>query len=199
MLGVFVDTETSGLDPFLHVPIDLGVVVVDLSSGEEKASYETLLTVTDEEWHGKDPNSAAIHGLTFEQLATGVSRSAAAKAIEKLLVAAGVTNDKAFFICQNPSFDRPFFAKIIPQYRQEALQWPYHWLDLASMYWALVVTKGQHPVSQSISVSKDSIASALGLPPEKRPHRAINGVRHLISCYERLVGFPDSGQAIVKN
>ena len=73
MLGVFVDTETSGLDPFLHVPIDLGIVVVDLSSGEEKASYETLLSVTDEEWHAKDPNSAAIHGITYEQLKTGVS------------------------------------------------------------------------------------------------------------------------------
>ena len=190
MLGVFIDTETSGLDPFLHVPIELGIVVVDLMTGQEIAAYETLLSVTDEEWHAKDPNSAAIHGITLEQLSTGVSRPAAAKAIEKLLVGAGVTNDKAFFICQNPSFDRPFFAKIISQYHQEALQWPYHWLDLASMYWALSGAKEQKSLAKAICVSKDAIASALGLPPEKRPHRAINGVRHLISCYERLVGFP---------
>jgi oligoribonuclease len=192
MLGVFIDTETSGLDPFLHVPIEIGVVVVDLMTGQEMASYETLLCATDEEWQASDPNSAAIHGIAFEQLKTGVSRSTAAVAIERLLVASGVTNDRAFFVCQNPSFDRPFFAKIISQYRQEALRWPYHWLDLASMYWALVVAKGERPILQSICVSKDAIASALGLPPEKRPHRAINGVRHLISCYERLVGFPSS-------
>ena len=192
MLGVFIDTETSGLDPFIHVPIDLGLVVVDLITGREEASYETLLSVTDEEWHAKDPNSAAIHGITFEQLVAGIPRAAAAVAIERLLLPLGVTNDRAFFICQNPSFDRPFFAKIISQYHQEALQWPYHWLDLASMYWALVITQGRQPPSASIRVSKDAIASALGLPPEKRPHRAINGVRHLISCYERLVGFPEA-------
>jgi len=189
MLGVFVDIETSGLDPFVHVPIDLGLVVVDLVTGQEKASYETLLSVTNEEWNAKDPTSASIHGISFEQLSCGIARGAAGEAIEKLLVSLGITNDTAFFICQNPSFDRPFFAKIVSQYRQEALHWPYHWLDLASMYWALVVTKGLHPVQHRFSVSKDAIASTLGLPPEKRPHRAINGVRHLISCYERLVGF----------
>ena len=190
MLGVFLDTETSGLDPFVHVPIDLGLVVVDLMTGRELASYETLLFVTDEEWQAKDPNSIAIHGITLEQISLGLSCAEAAVAIEKLLLPLGVTNDRAFFICQNPSFDRPFFAKIISQYRQEALQWPYHWLDLASMYWALIAAKSQRPLPQFVHVSKDAIASALGLPAEKRPHRAINGVRHLISCYERLIGYP---------
>ena len=191
MLGVFVDIETSGLDPFIHVPIDIGLVVVDLATGRELSSYETLLSVTEEEWQAKDPSSSEIHGISFEQLVgEGISRTSAAKAIEGLLTSLQITNETAFFICQNPSFDRPFFAKIIPQYRQEALRWPYHWLDLASMYWALIA--GQGSAQGSVCVSKNVIASALGLPPEERPHRAINGVRHLISCYERLVGYPGS-------
>ena len=190
MLGVFLDTETSGLDPFVHVPLELAFVIVDLFSGRELAAYETLLQVDNEAWVSRDVNSVAINGLTREELDRGSTRSQAAKEIEGLFSDHHINNDRAFFICQNPSFDRPFFSQIVPPYRQEALGWPYHWLDLASMYWALVMMKQQEGAPFGLKVSKNSIASSLGLPPEATPHRAMNGARHLLECYEHLVGFP---------
>ena len=192
MLGVFLDTETSGLDPFVHVPLELGFVIVDLLSGKELASYEAVLRVSDEEWASRDPNSGEVHGFGRKDLESGVTLSEAAEKIESIFSACGITNDRAFFICQNPSFDRPFFSSIIPQYRQEALCWPYHWLDLASMYWALHMAEKQKKSPYNCVVSKDAIARDLSLPPENRPHRAMNGVRHLLACYERLVGFPEA-------
>ena len=190
MLGVFLDTETSGLDPFVHVPLELAFVIVDLLTGRELVAYETLFQTSDEAWLTRDLMSVKINGLTRKELDAGVSRSQAVKEIEALFSGCHISNDQAFFICQNPSFDRPFFSQIIPPYRQEALRWPYHWLDLASMYWALDVLKKQKESPFGLRVSKDTIAKSLGLEPEATPHRAMNGARHLLACYESLVGFP---------
>ena len=41
----------------------------------------------------------------------------------------------------------------------------------------------------SFSFSKDAIAEKLNLKEEEKPHRALNGVNHLILCYEKLIGF----------
>lgn len=65
---------------------------------------------------------------------------------------------------------------------------PYHWLDLASMYWMVIHEEGSIKDAE-ISVSKDSIARRLNLPVEEKPHRAINGVQHLIECYRALIQY----------
>ena len=93
---------------------------------------------------------------------------------------------------QNPSFDRAFFAQIIDPDLQEKLLWPYHWLDLASMYWAKALTKEKTEANKMpwvTGLSKDKIATVYKLPAEGKPHRAMNGVDHLILCYEVIVGF----------
>ncbi|EKE08172.1 MAG: hypothetical protein ACD_17C00306G0003 [uncultured bacterium] len=74
------------------------------------------------------------------------------------------------------------------------MSWPYHWLDLASMYWAIAMkkaTQNQGPLPWVTGVSKDQIAAQYRLPEEKKPHRAMNGVEHLLLCYEAIVGFPN--------
>jgi DNA polymerase-3 subunit epsilon/oligoribonuclease len=70
--------------------------------------------------------------------------------------------------------------------------WPYHWLDLASMYWALEIKKSQnleYSLPDEILLSKDNIAKSLGLEQEAKPHRAMHGVDHLLLCYTHLVGY----------
>jgi oligoribonuclease len=190
MLGVFLDTETTGLDPFIHVPLELAFVIVDLLSGKELVAYETLFQVSDKAWLARDLASVEINGLSRSDLEAGATHLQAAQEIEALFSGYQISNDNGFFICQNPSFDRSFFTQIIPPYRQEAFRWPYHWLDLASMYWALGLVNKQIESPIHLKLSKDSIAMELGLNPESTPHRAMNGVRHLIACYQRLVGFP---------
>jgi DNA polymerase-3 subunit epsilon/oligoribonuclease len=104
-----------------------------------------------------------------------------------------VKRGDAVFICQNPSFDRAFFAQLVDPDTQEKSLWPYHWLDLASMFWAKAIhckqqSDGMWPWETGLS--KDKIATAFFLPSEERPHRAMNGVDHLILCYKAVVGFP---------
>jgi len=184
MLAIFLDTETTGLDPFIHDPIEIAFIIVDLASGQEVAEYERMIRITDQKWANHDPKSIEINAFTRDLLEKGQEPQTVANEIEAIYSECGITNSSAFFICQNPSFDRPFFAKIISVYRQEELGWPYHWFDLASMYW--VKRADKYASKEGISFSKDSIAHDLGFQSESKPHRALNGVRHLLECYKRL-------------
>jgi DNA polymerase-3 subunit epsilon/oligoribonuclease len=59
------------------------------------------------------------------------------------------------------------------------------------MYWALlsVSVKNEHrPFPEELNLSKNEIARIHNLPPEVNPHRAMNGVDHLILCYQAVLG-----------
>ncbi|HEY5234979.1 MAG TPA: 3'-5' exonuclease, partial [Rhabdochlamydiaceae bacterium] len=89
-------------------------------------------------------------------------------------------------------FDRIFFSQLVDPDIQESLNWPYYWLDLASMYWAKSIRKGKQDPKHYPWVtgfSKDRIAAVYHLPAEEHPHQAMNGVDHLLLCYEKVIGF----------
>ena len=127
----------------------------------------------------------------MEQINNGRPIVEVQEEILKIFSDAKIERGKAVFICQNPSFDRSFFAQIIPVYTQEKLHWPYHWLDLASMFWTVQVQttqKLQIPFPETLNLSKNSIAKAYNLPIESIPHSAMKGVNHLIQCYQAVLG-----------
>ena len=193
MLAIFLDSETNGLDPLVHKVIDIAFTIVDLSSGEELCTYESLVEMSDELWALSDPSSLRIHHIKLEALKQAPSSKLIQEEIIALLKTHGIKKETAVFICQNPSFDRPFFAQLLPIAVQDRMRLPYHWLDLASMHWSLAIKKGFSNAEElpwNTGFSKDRIAEMLQLPTEMRPHRAINGVRHLLLCYRSLIGFP---------
>lgn len=191
MIGIFLDLETNGLDPFSHYITQVALDMRNLATGLSLATYYSPIQLTQEEWDAGDPASIAYTGITFESLNnTGKKASTVRKDLFTLFEEQGVERGIAFFICQNPSFDRNFLTKLIPPKEQNAASWPYHWLDLASMHLAKELLK--HTKPESIRLSKDSIAQKYGIPAEKKPHQADRGVAHLIACYEALIGFPEA-------
>lgn len=191
MLAIFLDTETTGLDPTKHSPIDVAIKIVNVSSMEEKASYQSIVKQPSEVWDRKDPISVEINGYTWEEVQKGKEPSVVAEEVMQLFKECGVARDNAVFICQNPSFDRGFFTQIIDVYTQERLHWPYHWLDLASMYWVMFVKnrlREGNSFPEEMILSKNFISQAYGLPIEEQPHHAMGGVDHLIQCYKAVVG-----------
>lgn len=195
MIGVFLDIETTGLDSTRHVAIDLAFSMIDLSNGKPLASYQSLIVPSEEVWAKKDPVSMEINGYTWDTVKTGKPKNVVREEVLVLFKEMGIQRGSAVFICQNPAFDRGFFAQIVDVYTQETLNWPYHWLDFASMYWALLcrsVKEGEKRFPQSINLSKNAIGNLFSIPPEEIPHLAKNGVDHLINCYRQVVGFPES-------
>lgn len=192
MLAIFMDIETSGLDPFYHSILEIAFKIIDLSTGEEKFAYHQTVKHSFLTWEKRDLLSIEINGLTWEKIQQGKELNQLKKEIIDIFIAFSIKREAAVYICQNPSFDRNFFAQLIDIYTQEQLDWPYHWLDFASMFWALQV-KGyqilQKPFPKEMNLSKNTIAKMYHLPSESLPHRAVNGVDHLILCYQKVVGF----------
>lgn len=191
MQAIFLDMETTGLDPTKHRAIDVGLKVVDIAAEAVKGDYQSIIRVSPEMWARRDPVSMEINGFSWELVNSGKETGLVSQEIIEFLSRLQIVRGKAVFICQNPGFDRAFFAQLVDVYTQERLLWPYHWLDLASMYWALLVQKHQRngtPFPEAINLSKNEIAREYRLPPEQQPHRSMNGVNHLISCYEAVLG-----------
>ncbi len=193
MLGVFLDTETNGLNASIHKLLEIAYVLIDLETGEEKARYQAVVHQSAAVWATSDPESLKITAFRWEEVERGEDASEIARVITEMFKRHNIQRKKAVFICQNPSFDRVFFGQLIDANAQEALRWPYHWLDLASMYWALAMDGAKlrgELLPWKTGFSKDSIAKRYKLAPERKPHRAMNGVEHLVLCYTAVVGFP---------
>ncbi len=186
VLGIFLDTETNGLNHRKHKILELAFKVIDVCTGTLVDQFESVVFQSPKDWKSADPSSLQVTGFTYEEICLkGRPKKEIVANILTRFKNLGIKRGQAVFICQNPSFDRAFFAQLIDPDLQEKLGWPYHWLDLASMHWSknteLAWEKG---------VSKDKIALSCGLPPEDKPHRAMNGVNHLLMCYEAIIGFP---------
>ena len=191
MRAIFLDIETTGLDTFRHKPIDIAFKIIDVTSGREIGAYQSIIKLTEDEWNQRDLNSVQINGFTWDSVKAGQTPKEVSSQIIDIFRKAEVQRLKAVFICQNPAFDRGFFTQLIDVYTQESLNWPYHWLDFASMYWALIAKKNAelgHPFPEEINLSKNEIAKLHHLPKEEEPHRASRGVDHLIQCYKAVVG-----------
>lgn len=193
MLGIFLDSETNGLNSKKHRIIEIAYQIIDVYTGEAKDTFHSVVSVSPEEWSQSDPESLKVNGFKWEEVAHGMLPAAVADKIRASFAKNEIKRGKAVFICQNPSFDRIFFSQLIDTDTQEKLLWPYHWLDLASMYWSEAMKsgasgKGNFPWETGLS--KDKIATAYSLPTEAQPHRAMNGVSHLLLCYKSVVGFP---------
>lgn len=188
MLLIFLDTETTGLNPEKHRILEIAYKVIDSATGNVLNSYESIVTQPAEVWAEADPESLSINGFNWEQNLHGQSEKVVASEISNDFNHLQLGEKEAVFICQNPSFDRAFFLQLINSDLQTHYGWPYHWLDLASMYWAVRLLKDKQSahILKEQDLSKNSIAKQYGVPPEELPHRAMNGVKHLIACYEAI-------------
>jgi DNA polymerase-3 subunit epsilon/oligoribonuclease len=195
VLGIFLDSETNGLNFQTHRIIEIAFQIVHVLDGQVLDTFESTVLATPEEWKKSDPASLKVNGFTWEETSKGPSPLDVGAKIQELFAKNRIERGKALFICQNPSFDRAFFSQLVDPSLQEKLLWPYHWLDLASMYWAKAMEKGAAGTGNypwETGLSKDKIATANSLPKEQQPHRAMNGVAHLLLCYKAIVGFPHS-------
>ncbi len=200
VLGIFLDTETNGLNAMKHQILEIAFKIIDVKTGNLCQQFQSLISTTFKEWEKSDPSSLQVNGFSWAEISQAPSSKSVAEQVIAVFKASDIKRGEAVFICQNPSFDRIFFSQLIDADLQEQLLWPYHWLDLASMYWVESLKKakennGKYP--WEIGCSKDKIATSMNLPKEAKPHRAMNGVDHLLLCYTAIVGFPQPTEHLV--
>lgn len=184
MRAIFLDTETGGLNPSKHPLLEIAFVIADLNSKEVLSTYTSLVKPSITDWNLCDKDALRINGFKLQEFEDSKDIKQVAEEILEIFDKLNIHRKNSVFICQNPSFDRAFFAKLFHPDFQETRKWPYHWLDLASMYWAIRLNEGKKPWDNGLS--KDKIALDLGLGCEKAPHRAMRGVEHLKLCFDKL-------------
>ena len=64
MLGIFLDSETTGLDPQKHRVLEIGIKVIDLLTGDNSASLEHTLFQSNAVWKECDPHSLKVNGFS---------------------------------------------------------------------------------------------------------------------------------------
>jgi DNA polymerase-3 subunit epsilon/oligoribonuclease len=150
--------------------------------------YQRVVKINKTQFRRAQEGALRCNGFTFQELQTkGVSIDIVQEEVEQWFLKNGINRWNSKFIAQNCSFDRAFFFELIDEVRQREMKLPYHWLDFPSMNLALTLRDEEQIDPMKIPFSKDYIAEANGLAPEEKPHRAMNGVKHLLLLYQNIV------------
>src|ERR1700676_3401199 len=65
VLGVFLDSETNGLNFQKHRVVEIAFKIVDILSGGILDTFESLVAVSPEEWAKSDPLSLKVNRFTW--------------------------------------------------------------------------------------------------------------------------------------
>ena len=154
---VFIDVETTGLDPERHELIELGAVRVDPHSLEPLDHLS--VKVRPERLDDADPRALEVNGYSDESWRDAVSLPVALERLAPLL-------DGALVAGHNVDFDWAFLVRGFLAAGVPLPEVDYHRLDTASLAWPLFAS------AETDSLSLDAVCDALGLS-RPTPHRAL--------------------------
>ena len=123
MLGIFLDTETNGLNPFKHKVVEIAFQIRDLETGHLVDSYQTIVWQSYDEWQSSDLTSLQINGFNWEDVSLGISLQTVSEQIHECFAKNKIKRGAADFHLPKPPFLPSFFAQIIDPDLQERLLW----------------------------------------------------------------------------
>src|SRR5947207_1741976 len=116
MQAIFLDIETTGLDAYRHRVLEIAFKIIDPESGEELLTYQSIVKQPPIVWESRDLSSTEINGFTWDKVLLGQDEKIVGSEIVQIFNDMKIARGKAFYVCQNPSFDRGFFSQIVDVY-----------------------------------------------------------------------------------
>lgn len=198
---IFVDLETSGLEPSQgHVILSMGAIVEKPGKKFEGMLDEFNVNIipTANQWKLASSQALDVNGLTLEYLQkTGISLEDARKKFCEWLVANKVESGKVMYVGQNPNFDLRFLGYYMGD-ELEFINFPHaqdEVIDIRDLYSILTNRKA---VPWLKNRNGHAISNALGVEEEPKPHIAIEGARVVKRNFDKMVELgvfePFSGQ-----
>lgn len=170
---VFIDFETSGLDPRQHEIIEAAAVRTDANCTIEKGSFELRC-------HMKHPERASPEALKVN----GYNEKDWRDAVDIRVVCAALVQllggyEETMWIGQNPHFDKSHADET---FIREKIEMPNikYLLDLASMAWPLCVAGKLERIGLDAQCAYYNVSN-------EGSHRAMADVRRSIEVYRRMV------------
>lgn len=176
-----IDAEFSGLDPRAHSIVSIGAV--DFEHPERQFYGECRI------WEGAHimPEAIAVCGFTEEQV-----RDPKKQSLEELAQSFHrwiEQSDDRTLAGQNVALDRDFLNEA---FRRAGLEFRFAHrnVDSHSVAYAYLRGKGMPlPKKDDLqsALSLDKILTILGLPPEPKPHIALNGAKLEAEALSRMI------------
>lgn len=158
---VFVDVETTGLDPDRHELLEVAAIRVDGVHLEPVTRFFTArIRPSAPGIAGADLRALEVNGYTAELWADAISLEEAMQQLAPVLEGAMVAG-------HNVRFDWAFLSRALAQCRLPVPETYHLLLDTASLAWLLVTT------GRTQSLSLDAACTALGIS-RPSPHRALD-------------------------
>jgi oligoribonuclease (3'-5' exoribonuclease) len=177
---IFIDIESTGLDPDRHVPWDIAII----AKNEE---YEQLVVLTEEEMAAADPRALDIGHFQKRYLdvqsqgqeRTHHSAFTVAQEVARL-------TDGKHLVGANPRFDAAFLERLL--WRNGANpKWSYHLIDVEALMLGALAERG---LEVPIPWKSVQLSEMLGIPgpSEEERHTAMGDSRWCKRIFEVVLG-----------
>jgi len=160
---VFIDTETSGLDPVMHELLDFAAI---------KDGVEMSFKIKPRRIFTASPKALEVNGYNAAEWEGALEIHEAAPKIAAFL-------KDSVIVGHNVRFDMSFIAEFLKEAQMD-VRLDYHLVDTVTLAYVLLVPKGL------ISLSLEPVCNFLRLPPEPKQHRALAGARACKAVYEKM-------------
>lgn len=165
---VFIDSETTGLDPDFNEAIEWAAIRVT-RDGQETTFEARVKPQYPERFH---PKAMEVNGYTKEAWETTPPESAVAAGMAKIC-------KDAILVAHNVSFDESFLRVFLKKHDLQPT-WHYHKLDTMVLAWPLVVA------GEISGVSLSNLCEWAGTV-QPMPHSAMADARCVQTVYKRLM------------
>ena len=173
---VFFDTETSGLDPYVHEIIELAAIRMTANLQFEKARLDIKCTLT-------RPDVAESKALEVNRYSAAEWKRDAKPIRVALVDFAPLVDADVILVGHNPHFDWAFMREA---YRRESLEFPRtkYIIDTVSIVYPLAMA------GHLANLSLETICSRYGIENDGS-HRAMTDVKRTARAYAKVLGMAE--------
>lgn len=159
---VFLDTETTGLDPYKHEIVEFGMI--------DWQGKESHWLIKPNNLQNASPRALEINGYNQDRWANeGISSTEFYQLVKPKL-------NRAIIVCSNPHFDLGFLRALYNQEGDGKVNWHYKPICIGAMFTAqMSLIAGQHQIADHYSVDV----------PER--HRALVDAKVCKSVFEKII------------
>lgn len=176
LLAVF-DFETTGLDPFRHWPLEVGVVVVDVESGELLFQYGSSIEVPEHAFKFASAEALRVNGYTLERAVEGEPTDSVLAVLESVRKMFPL----AVFAAHNTHFDYRVLQTFYERHEAYArFSWGHRCVDLATLGFFMLGTGKSDEIFAKLDVAEDPEPRHSALGDARRTARA------LVKLYARV-------------
>ncbi len=177
---IVIDVETSGTNPTKHSILSIGAI--DSLHPEEQFYEECRM------WDGAhiDERALEVNGFSREEI-TLQSKQSEGELIAQFLRWIEL-REEITPAGQTPLFDLGFIQNAAGR-AGENYNLPHRSIDLHSITFAHMIRRGIIPpvFNKRTDLNSDKIMDYVGIPPEPRPHKAINGALWELEAFSRIL------------